>query len=202
MSCKYLYILHVCFYFGVNASEHSLIEEGRCCRRHPCLSNEEHKISLFLGFLFCCRGNRTTSTGSSRPHFAWQLLTNAPEYLVYDNTLTVRDVDVAGKWERVRPTARLCFSPFIHCAQDSVCVTALPRCSGQFQDTEELKAWLRVVYFPLYVFWTPRSLFPALCLCFFFLITAPCEPTKPFTVQKEKADVLSATLLYKIHAYL
>lgn len=76
----------------------------------------------------------------SRPHFAWQLLINAHEYLVYDNTLTLRDVDVVGKWERVQPTARLCFSPFIHCAQNSVCVTALPRCSGQFQDTEELKA--------------------------------------------------------------
>ncbi|KAG1951526.1 hypothetical protein F2P79_010589 [Pimephales promelas] len=32
----------------------------------------------------------------SRPHFAWQLLTNAHEYLVYDNRLTVRDVDVAA----------------------------------------------------------------------------------------------------------
>jgi len=39
-------------------------------------------------------------------------------------------------------------------------------------------------------------------LVFIFLITAPSEPTKPFTVPKEKADVLSATLLYKIHAYL
>ncbi len=105
------------------------------CERAPCdwrrwmlpppslpLNLRAQDFLVFSVFLFLCRGNRRWQlpqilrglTESSRPHFAWQLLINAHEYLVYDKTLTVQDVDVAGKWDWA--TARLCVSLFIHCA--------------------------------------------------------------------------------------
>lgn len=93
-----------------------------------------------------------------------------------------------GKQDQALPTARLCFPPFIH-------VFVQPHFPGAPASSFRIPKNRKHDIWAVYMIWTPRSLFPSLCLCFLIFITWAYNA---FTVQKEKADVHSDTQIMHI----